>query len=69
MKIHLVKHANQAKLCNTFLHKTMQGAKKARKDHLKSALNKACFQGGGVFSVSSTIVLAKGHQNIRKIWK
>jgi hypothetical protein len=37
----------------------MQGAKKAKKNHLKRALNKACFQGGGVFSVSSTTVRAK----------
>ncbi len=36
----------------------MQGAKKAKKDHLKNALKQACFQGGGVFSVFSTIVLA-----------
>jgi hypothetical protein len=37
----------------------MQGAKKEKKEHLKNALNKAFFQGGGVFRVSSTIVLAK----------
>jgi hypothetical protein len=59
MKIHLVKHANQVKLCNTFLHKTMQGAKNAKEDNLKNALNKACVQGGSVFSVSSTVALAK----------
>jgi hypothetical protein len=52
MKIHLVKHANQAKLCNTFLHKTMQGAKKAKKDNLKTHYTKLVFREGGVFSVS-----------------